>query len=121
MISEESRLIGEEYLLNAKKSSIDISLPIGTFSYSSLAPRASLSFRHYFEEEIHKQNRAIKLPQYSNVTVPIGAVIRSRRSIRTFSGEKLSMKELSTVLYYGDGVSGFLTIILWGVLKQQSR
>ena len=118
MFSEESRLIGEEYLLNAKKSSIDISLPIGTFSYSSLAPRASLSFRNFIEEEVHEQNRAIKLPKFKNVTAPIGAVIRARRSIREFSDEKLTMKELSTVLYYGDGVSGTFDHNPMGSLKQ---
>lgn len=104
--STSSRLIGEEYLLNAKKSSIDISLPIGTYSYSALAPRASLSFKHFLEGEVHQKNKSVKLPKFSKVTAPIGSVIRSRRSIRDFKGRKLSLKELSTLLYYGNGVSG---------------
>ncbi len=105
VLSEDSRLIGEQYLLNAKKSTIDLSLPVGTFSYSTLAPRASLSFRKYLEEDVHKHNRAVPLPEPLKVNSPLGAVIKSRRSIREFGNKKMSIAELSTLLYYGDGVS----------------
>lgn len=105
VVSEDARLISEQYLLNAKKSTIDISLSIGTFSYSALAPRGCLSFRKYLEDEVHLHSRAIKLPEPKKVNVPLGAVIRSRRSIRDFGQGKMTLEELSTLLIYGDGTS----------------
>lgn len=106
MISHNTRLTGEDYLLNAKKSTIDISLPIGTFSYSNFAPRGALSFRNFLEEQVIEEGRAIKLPPYTNVNAPIGPTIKARRSLRSFGTKPMSLKEVSTVLYYGDGVSG---------------
>lgn len=106
MWSQNSRLMSEEYLLNAKRSSIDLALPLGVFSYSTLGTRGSLSFRDLLEEEVKQQNITVELPNYMKVNAPLGAIIRSRRSVREMKGDKISLEELSTLLYYGDGVSG---------------
>ncbi|MBP7263633.1 MAG: SagB family peptide dehydrogenase [Spirochaetia bacterium] len=106
-ISRDSRLASEEYLLNAKRSSLDMALPIGVFSYASLGVRGSLSFRQFKERDINEREGAsVALPPYLKINAPLGAVIRSRRSVREMSGKSLSMEELSSVLFYGDGVTG---------------
>lgn len=106
LVSEVTRFDGEDYLLNAKKSSIDISTAIGVSSYSSFPVLLSLSQRYLLENNIHNNEMAIKLPPYKNVNAPIGSIIRSRRSIRDFKGAPLSLLDISTLLYYGDGISG---------------
>lgn len=104
--SEVNRNISEEYLLNSKKSSIDLSEIYNVVSYSSFPIDASLSNRVLLEEEVHKKGNAVKLPPYKNLNAPIGSVIRSRRSRRDFKGNPLTLSDLSTLLYYGDGISG---------------
>ncbi|WP_300366984.1 SagB family peptide dehydrogenase [Brachyspira sp.] len=106
MNSEVNRNISEEYLLNCKKSSADISTMLNVTGYSSFPIHSSLSSRVLLEEEVHKKGNAVKLPQYKNLNAPIGSVIRSRRSRRDFKGKPLTLNDLSTLLYYGDGVSG---------------
>ena len=106
MHSEVNRNISEEYLLNSKKSSIDLSAMLDVVSYSSFPIDAALSNRVLLEEEIHKKGNAVKLPPYKNINVPIGSVIRSRRSRRDFKGKPLTLVDLSNLLYYGDGISG---------------
>lgn len=106
MYSEVNRNISEEYLLNSKKSSIDLSSMLDVVSYSSYPIDASLSSRILLEEEVHKKGNAVKLPPYKNINASIGAVIRSRRSRRDFKGKPLTLSDLSTLLYYGDGISG---------------
>lgn len=103
----QNRLFCEEYLLNAKRSSIDMALPIGVSSYTNFFARGPLSFRNYIEEEEHeKPENVVSLPEYKKINAPLGAVIRSRRSIREMSGFPISLKDLSTILYYANGVSG---------------
>ncbi|ASJ20926.1 streptolysin associated protein SagB [Brachyspira hampsonii] len=106
MHSEVNRNISEEYLLNSKKSLIDLSSMLNVVSYSSFPIDAALSNRVLLEEEVHKKGNALKLPTYKNINAPIGSVIRSRRSRRDFKGKPLTLVDLSTLLYYGDGISG---------------
>ena len=106
MHSEVNRNISEEYLLNSKKSSIDLSAMLDVTGYSSFPIDAALSNRVLLEEEVHKKGNAVKLPPYKNINAPIGSVIRSRRSRRDFKGKPLTLTDLSNLLYYGDGISG---------------
>src|SRR5262249_19772071 len=55
--------------------------------------------------EEHEED-LIPLPPYETVRAPIGPVIRSRRSVRGYSGKIVTLKELSTILYHGAGISG---------------
>jgi hypothetical protein len=102
-----SSLSSENYLLNAKRSSIDLGLPVGVFLYSNYRARASFSFRHLKEEEEKEfAEVTVPLPKYKHIKMALGTAIRSRRSIRKMSGEPLSLKDLSTILFYAGGVSG---------------
>lgn len=102
-----TRLIGEEYLLNSKRSSLEVGMPLGVYNYSSsIGIKGALSHRTLKEEEIIENCETIKLPRYLLLNESLGSIIRSRRSVREMSGESLTMEELSTLLYYGDGPSG---------------
>ncbi|HYF84272.1 MAG TPA: SagB family peptide dehydrogenase [Clostridia bacterium] len=103
----ENRFFSEEYLLNSKRCSIDMALPLGVFSYASLATRGSLSFRHFLEEEEHDQeDNTIELPDYMKVKTSLDVLVRSRRSIREMTGRRIKLEELSTILFYANGTTG---------------
>jgi len=102
-----TRLISEEYLLNSKRNSLDIALPLGVFAFSSFGVRGSLALRYLREEESQdKPDETIALPPYQNVNAPLGVTIRSRRSVREMSGDTMPLQTLSTILFYGDGTTG---------------
>lgn len=102
-----NRLFSEEYLLNSKRCSIDMALPLGVFSYATFPVRGSLSFRHFIDEEEQEiEGSLIKLPPYKNINAPLGAVIRSRRSVREMTGATTKLVDLSTILFFGDGPTG---------------
>lgn len=98
----------EEYLLNSKKSSIDLGLPISVFGYSAPGVVGSLVHRDLSEHETSVP--PIALPPYSNVNSSLGVTLRSRRSKRTMTGKALSLQQLSNVLFYGDGITGELDL-----------
>ena len=104
---ESTRLIGEEYLLNAKRSSLEMGMPMGVFHYtSSIGVKGALSNRRLKEENIADNSQVIELPRYLPLKESLGSIIRSRRSVREMGKAPLTMKQLSTLLYYGDGASG---------------
>lgn len=108
----QTRFFSEEYLLNSKRSSIDMGLSYGVFGYTAFGVRGSLAQRYLIEEEEHdKENNIIKLPPYKNINAPLGSVLRSRRSIRKMTEKTMSLQELSTILFYGDGATGEFNLI----------
>jgi len=107
----ETRFTSEEYLLNSRRSTIDMGLPIGVFSYAAPGVLGSMAQRHLKDEEEHeRENNTIALPPYKNINTPLGAVIRSRRSIREMSGKRMSLQHLSNILFYANGVTGELEL-----------
>ncbi len=102
----KNRLISEQYLLNFKRSQADLGVVIGVNNYK-LPEVVSTLVNRDKEEEIEDR---ITLPPYQKVRAPIGSVIRSRRSIRHYSGQVLKLTELSTLLYYANGISGSLPV-----------
>ena len=103
----QTRLVSEEYLLNSKRNSLDMGLPIGVFAYSAFGVRASLGLRSLAEEgEGERWEGVVKLPPYRNLNSSLGAVMRSRRSIREMKGGAMPLQSLSTILFFGDGVTG---------------
>jgi len=105
--NESTRLLGEQYLLNAKRSTLEMGTAWGVFAYnSSFQIKGCLSKRHLQEEDAATCAGTLELPRPLRLKDSLGAVIRSRRSLRNMSGQPLSMAQLSTLLYYGDGCSG---------------
>lgn len=102
-----SHYLSEVYLLNRKRSSLDLGVGYGVMRYRTFAARGSISLRYLAEEE-DADHGIIRLPPYRHIRAPLGTVIRSRRSRRDMSGKQMKAADLSTILFYGDGVSGEL-------------
>lgn len=104
LVLSRSRLLAEEYLLNFRRSEADLGVMIGINNYSLPMAVGSLATRDLEENE----EDLIHLPPFNNVRSPIGPVIRSRRSVRQYSGKTVSLQELSTLLYHSKGITGHL-------------
>ncbi len=105
-------LLSQEFLLNFKRSSLDLGLPLGVSGYFGFPSRSSLALRQLSEEE-HQDtpDQIIKLPPYQTVNASLGVTIRARRSLRQFTGQTMPLQELSTILFYGNGVTGDMAMI----------
>jgi len=106
LVLSRNRLVAEEYLLNFRRSEADLGVVIGTNNYSLPMAVGALANRDLEEDE----RALVRLPPYQQVKAPLGSVIRSRRSVRRFSGKPLSLQDLSTLLFHAAGVSGHLTV-----------
>lgn len=100
----QNRLVAEDYLLNFRRSEADLGVVIGANNYQNPKVVGTIANRGLEENE----DDLIFLPPYENVRVAVSALVRSRRSVRHYSGEGFSLKELSTLLYHAAGVTGHL-------------
>ncbi len=53
----------------------------------------------------YNEKELIKLPKYYKINVSFDSLIKTRRSRRRFTKAKLSLKELSTILFYAQGIT----------------
>lgn len=106
-----NHFLSETYLLNRKRNSLDLGLSYGVMGYSSFSVRGSIVQRKLAEqEELEHKDLTIKLPKYRNIKMSLGTAIRARRSIRQMTDASMTIEDLSTILYYADGVTGELTL-----------
>jgi SagB-type dehydrogenase family enzyme len=107
-----THLLSQEFLLNFKRSSLDLGLPLGVAGYFDFPARSSLALRH-LSEEADKDYPAqiVKLPPYQNVNASLGVTIRARRSVREFTRKTLPLQALSTILFYANGVTGDMAMV----------
>lgn len=102
--SKNNRQISEEYLLNFRtdNNSLGFSMGVGRFfTHDAMEAEA-----HKYLSEI--KEGSIKLDPPKKIKAALSDVIRSRRSIRKFSGKSISFADFSSLLYYADGISGKL-------------
>jgi SagB-type dehydrogenase family enzyme len=102
LLLSENRLLAEEYLLNFRRSEADLGVVIGTNNYRLPMAVGAMATRDAEETE----EGIIPLPPYKNERAPIGALIRSRRSVRHYSGRPVPLEHLSTILFHSGGISG---------------
>lgn len=102
----DSRYLFEDYLINSKKGSMDLTVSRGVSAYAGYGVRASLQQRILQEEEYHEKGQAVKLPDYKNIKMSVSVAIRNRRSIRSMSAKDSDITTLSTILFHGAGVTG---------------
>lgn len=106
-----NHFLSETYLLNRKRNSLDLGLSYGVMGYSSFSVRGSIVQRKLAEkEELEHKDLTIKLPKYRNLKMSLGTAIRARRSIRQMTDASMTIEDLSTILYYADGITGELTL-----------
>lgn len=106
LMLSRNRFLSEEYLLNFRHNDADLGVVIGTNNYNMPMVAGALANRDLEEDE----ENLVALPPYKNVREPIGPVIRSRRSVRHYSGKPISLVDLSTLLFHSAGVSGRLSV-----------
>lgn len=108
----QTHLLSQEFLLNYKRSSLDLGLALGVSNYFGFASRSSIALRHLSELEDHDApDEIVELPPYQNVNASLGVTIRSRRSLREFTGDAMRLQDLSTILFYANGVTGEMTMV----------
>jgi SagB-type dehydrogenase family enzyme len=106
MMLARTHLVAQDYLLNFRSSDADLAVTVGTNNYALPMVTRALANRDLEEHD----DDLIALPPYDNVREPIGPVIRSRRSVRHYSGQAMSLKEVSTLLFHAAGISGRLPL-----------
>lgn len=105
------RLISQEFLLNRKKSRLDLSVPYGVMTYTTYGARGSILQRPLAEdEEIERSSCTISLPPHRNIKLSLSAAIRARRSGRNMTSAKMALQDASDIFYYGNGISGSLPL-----------
>lgn len=96
----KTHFLSETYLMNRKRSSMDMGLSYGVMGYSSFSVRGSIVQRILAEkEELEHKNLTIQLPKYKHIKMPLGTAIRARRSIRKMTDAAMTIEDLSTILY----------------------
>lgn len=106
LMLSRNHFLSEEFLLNFRRNEADLGVVIGTNNYKMPMVAGALANRDREEDE----EGLIALPPYKNVRDPLGPVIRSRRSIRQYSGQPVSLLDLSTMLFHCAGVTGWLPV-----------
>lgn len=101
-IFSKNRFLSEEYLLNFRKNESDLAMGMGVMNFQEPSVLQAMALRKYKEDPKH----LIQLPDYTPIKASIDAVFRSRRSVRKYSSREMSLEELSTILFYGQGISG---------------
>ncbi|WP_035794457.1 SagB/ThcOx family dehydrogenase [Clostridium algidicarnis] len=102
LFSKSNRFTSEEYLLNFRTNNNYIGFRAGLSTFFQ-APAAITGANKAKGESLYN---VIFLSKPKNVKAPIGMTIKQRRSIRNYSKNIMSEVELSSVLYYAQGVSG---------------
>lgn len=101
-----TRFLSEEYLLNFRRSGAELGMLVGVNNYRLPMVMGAEAARKFKEEP----SRLLRLPDYRKINAPIGAVIRSRRSVRSYRGRPMPLRDLASLLYYGQGVTGKLDL-----------
>jgi SagB-type dehydrogenase family enzyme len=100
--TSQNTLLSEEYLLNFRRGEADLGFLVGTNNFKLPMVADTVAVRDLEENE----DDHVRLPPGRNERTPIGPLIRSRRSRRTYSGRSLRLEELSTILSHTAGITG---------------
>ena len=106
--SQSNRFIGEEFLLNYRTNTKLLGFRMGINRYSER--EAVLADCH--DELREDTTDSISLPKPKFIKTSLSTAIIHRRSIREYSGRSMSLEDLSTLLYYADGISGEFKFII---------
>lgn len=100
----EESFAGEQLLLNYRPDNARLGFQLGVGRF--FEPDAVLTACHADLEEDWRD--AITLPQPKKVRTGLTAAVTARRSTREFSGQPVTLTELSTLLHHAQGASGEL-------------
>jgi len=103
----ESNRIGETYMLNSKSSRYRINDVFGINLYNT--PVAFVCETKNEERYISK-HKEIELPRPVPLKTSLDKAIMRRRSHRRFEEVSIPLDRLASILYYGNGINGKLSI-----------
>lgn len=103
--SRLNRFIGEEYLLNFRTYSARLDFRIGISRFRARDALLSFAMRNKKEDPAE----TIKLPKAKNIRASFSSVLQARRSVRVFDGP-IPLEDFSTILYYSQGITGYLML-----------
>lgn len=106
LVFSRNHLASEEYLLNYRGAVTDMGLMSGVNNFMSPVAVTAVAATRVQPND----DKAIPLPKYDALRTPLGAAIRSRRSVRHYSGKKMTLEELSTLLFYAQGETGTMRV-----------
>ncbi|WDV46630.1 SagB family peptide dehydrogenase [Clostridiaceae bacterium M8S5] len=101
-IFSQNRYKSEEYLLNFRGNNNYLGNRIGASDFYGSGGLATLTQKELGEN----LDSAILLPEPQKIKTSISKAIKNRRSVRKYREGKMSLKDLSNILYYSSGVSG---------------
>jgi SagB-type dehydrogenase family enzyme len=105
-LGDSCGFVGQELLLNYRSENTRLGVQLGVGKY--LAPDAVLAAAHAdLGEDLEG---TIELPEARPLRQRLSAVADSRRSVREFTGEPISLRDLATILGFAQGTSGELPI-----------
>ncbi|NFN87698.1 SagB/ThcOx family dehydrogenase [Clostridium sporogenes] len=100
LYSSQNRFLSEEYLLNYRSNNDNLGFRMGVSSFFQM-DAALTSVNLDIEEE---EKNIIKLPDSKNIRVGLSTVIKSRRSVRSYSNKSMSLNDVGNILYYTQGI-----------------
>jgi len=103
--SRLNRFIGEEYLLNFRTYSARLDFRIGISRFRARDALLSFAMRNKKEDPAE----TTKLPKAKNIRASFSSVLQARRSVRVFDGP-IPLEDFSTILYYSQGITGYLML-----------
>lgn len=106
LVLSKNRFTAEDYLLNFRRPEADLGVVIGANNYRLPMAVGAVANRDLEESD----EGLIKLPAPGNERSPLGPVIRSRRSVRKYSGKAVRLGELSTLLAHSAGITGHMHV-----------
>ncbi len=106
MLYSEDNFRGEDYLLNYRLEGSDIGFRAGLSRFYGRDAILTSAMRPMGENT----EESIPLPKPGALKMAFGTVLQERRSVRKFSGEPITKGDLSTLLYYTQGITGSLML-----------
>ncbi|MDH5229870.1 MAG: SagB family peptide dehydrogenase [Gammaproteobacteria bacterium] len=103
LYNSKSRLVSEDYLLNFRTGASNLSMSMGVSLFNNNPYIAATLANREAQDD---PNDLIELPKPSNLKTSLSATIKARRSKRSYSGQRMSLKELATLLHHAQGITG---------------
>jgi len=106
LLSAEDHFRGIDYLLNYRLEGSDLGFRAGLSRFYSREAILSSALRP-LQEDVES---SFPLPKPESMRASFDVIIRERRSERIYSGETITLEELSAILFAAQGVTGALLL-----------
>ncbi|MGQ7372695.1 SagB/ThcOx family dehydrogenase [Streptococcus suis] len=102
----ENYSIAHEFLLNYQANNNYIGFKMSISEFLSEGAELSIAQSSFFENE----EELLALPQPNVINMKLSECIRNRRSCRKFKKKEMKLSDLSNILFFSCGVSGYTEV-----------